>query len=72
MVHWVRLPGAPPLKEKMMKVKELIELLQKVPEDADVDFLGYGMGSTFFERVRPEDFIYSEDQKTLVIKADWN
>lgn len=55
-----------------MKVKELIELLQKVPEDSDVDFLGYGMGSTFFERVRPEDFVYVEEQKTLVIKADWN
>lgn len=55
-----------------MKVKELIELLQRLPEEAEVDFLGYSMGSTFYERVRPEDFIYSDEQKTLVIKADWN
>lgn len=55
-----------------MKVKDLKELLTRIPDDTEIDFLGYAMGGTFYERTRPEDFIYSADQKTLVIKADWN
>lgn len=55
-----------------MKVKDLKFLLSKLPEDTEIDFLGYSNGISFYERVWPDNFIYSAEQKTLIIKADWN
>lgn len=55
-----------------MKVNELKELLADIPDETEIDFLGYGSGAAFYERVTPQDFIYSYEQKTLIIKADWN
>lgn len=54
-----------------MQVKDLKLLLDKIPDETELDFLGCNSDGSFYERVRPEDFIYSENQKTLIIKTDW-
>ena len=53
-----------------LTVKELKALLEKLPDDTEVDFLGYGMGGTFYEHVRSSDFIFDVGKNILIIKAD--
>jgi len=57
-----------------MKLNELIEYLQTLPQEAEVEFLGYSCGSDFVERVQKSDFevIDIAGEPIVRIKADWN
>lgn len=55
-----------------MTVKELKAHLDRFPEDAEVEFYGYAAGFHFHEKTTENDFVYSEDQKKVIIQADWN
>jgi len=56
-----------------MTVSELIEHLQTFPADANVRFLGYACGAHFYEDVKREDFVLSDDASHAInILAEWN
>jgi len=57
-----------------MKLNELIEYLQTLPQEAEVEFLGYAAGFDFVERVQKSDFevIDIAGEPIVRIKADWN
>lgn len=55
-----------------MIVSELTALLGKLPPDTIIDYVVYSQGRTYYEKVLPEDFIYNNLNKTLVIRADWS
>ena len=54
---------------KSITVKELKTLLNKLPDETELDYL---VSRNQFERVLLEDFIYDDINKVLLIKADWN
>ncbi len=54
---------------KSITIKQLKELLNKLPEETELDYL---VSRNQYERVLLEDFIYDDINKVLLIKADWN
>lgn len=55
-----------------MIVSELIATLNKLPPETLIEYVIFSNGRTYYEKVLPEDFIYNDLNKTLIIRADWS
>ena len=60
-----------------MNVRELIALLNQLPQEAEVVFRGYACGGNFNQPLNREDIVLGDKRRRtekgkIVIVADWN
>jgi hypothetical protein len=55
-----------------MTVDELRKILDTLPNNTEIEFIGYAQGREFIEKAAPSDFVYDKWNSALMIKTDWN